>query len=51
MSIRRWPAGFLKGWAEKLGAVSCGVTALRDYHVYSIKGRGPGTAKTSICLA
>lgn len=31
---------FLKGWAKKLGAVSCGVTALRSYHVYSIKGRG-----------
>ena len=32
---------FLKGWARKLGAVDCGVTTLRDYHVYSVKGRGP----------
>lgn len=33
---------FIKGWARKLGAVDCGVTPLQDYHVYSIKGRGPG---------
>jgi ferredoxin len=33
--------GFLKGWALKLGAVSVGVTELRDYHKYSAVGRGP----------
>ncbi len=32
---------FLRGWARKLGAVACGVTTLRDHHVYSVKGRGP----------
>ncbi len=32
---------FIKGWAGKLGAVDCGVTTLRDYHIYSVKGRGP----------
>jgi ferredoxin len=32
---------FLEGWATKLGAVSFGVTELRDYHTYAIKGRGP----------
>ncbi len=32
---------FLKGWARKLGAVDCGMTTLRDYHIYSVKGRGP----------
>lgn len=32
---------FLKNWATKLGAIDCGVTTLRDYHVYSVKGRGP----------
>jgi ferredoxin len=32
---------FIKGWVRKLGAVDCGMTPLRDYHVYSIKGRGP----------
>ncbi len=33
-------ATFIKGWATKLGAVSCGVTELRDHHLYSVKGRG-----------
>ncbi len=32
---------FIKGWALKLGADSAGITKLKDYHVYSIKGRGP----------
>lgn len=31
---------FLKRWALKLGAVSVGVTRLRDYHQYSFVGRG-----------
>ena len=31
---------FLKGWARKLGAVSVGVTELRDYHKYTVIGRG-----------
>jgi ferredoxin len=31
---------FLKEWARKLGAVSCGVTELRDHHKYSTVGRG-----------
>lgn len=34
-------SGFVKGWARKLGAVDCGITRLKDYHVYSVKGRGP----------
>lgn len=38
-------AQFLKGWAKKLGAVSCGVTVLRNYHLYSVKGRGPDYGK------
>jgi len=33
--------GFLRGWALKLGAVSVGITRLRDYHLYSTVGRGP----------
>jgi ferredoxin len=32
--------GFIKNWAVKLGAVSAGVTELKDYHLYSIMGRG-----------
>ncbi|MBU8871733.1 MAG: 4Fe-4S dicluster domain-containing protein [Gemmatimonadales bacterium] len=31
---------FFKGWTVKLGAEDCGVTELRDYHKYSVKGRG-----------
>jgi len=33
-------AGFLKTWALKMGAVSVGVTGLRDYHLYTHVGRG-----------
>lgn len=31
---------FIKGWAQKLGAVDCGVTELQTYHLYTHKGRG-----------
>jgi ferredoxin len=31
---------FLKKWLKRLGAVSVGVTELRDYHLYSTIGRG-----------
>jgi ferredoxin len=31
---------FLKHWAQKLGAVSAGVTELRAYHLYTVVGRG-----------
>jgi ferredoxin len=33
-------AAFLKKWAKKLGAVSVGITELKDYHMYSHIGRG-----------
>ncbi|NIM49905.1 MAG: 4Fe-4S dicluster domain-containing protein [Gemmatimonadales bacterium] len=33
-------SAFIKRWALKLGAVSVGVTELRDYHLYSVIGRG-----------
>jgi len=32
-------SGFIKKWAQKLGAVSAGITELRDYHVYTVLGR------------
>ncbi len=32
--------GFIKGWAGKMGVVSVGVTKLKDYHLYSVIGRG-----------
>ena len=31
---------YVKHWGRKLGAVSVGITELRDYHLYSIIGRG-----------
>jgi ferredoxin len=33
-------AGFLKTWALRMGAVSVGVTGLREYHLYTHVGRG-----------
>jgi len=36
---------FLRTWAIKVGAVSAGVTELRDYHMYSHVGRGPDFGK------
>jgi ferredoxin len=31
---------FVKRWGQKLGALSVGITELRDYHLYSVVGRG-----------
>lgn len=31
---------FLKRWSKKLGAMSTGITALKEYHLYSTIGRG-----------
>ena len=31
---------FIKNWSKKLGALSVGITELKDYHFYSHKGRG-----------
>ncbi len=31
---------FIKGWAGKLGALDCGITELREHHLYTVKGRG-----------
>ena len=36
---------FLVTWARKTGALSVGVTELRDYHLYSHVGRGPDFGK------
>ena len=30
---------FIIKWAQKLGVVSIGITELKDYHLYSVKGR------------
>jgi ferredoxin len=43
------PAGMtalLKRWANKLGALDVGVTELRDYHKYTVVGRGADYGKT-----
>ncbi len=31
---------FLKTWAVTLGAMDAGITPLKDYHLYTVKGRG-----------
>ncbi len=31
---------FIKNWAKKLGAISCGITELQPYHLYSHAGKG-----------
>ena len=36
---------FLSGWAKKLGALSVGVTELREHHLYSVVGRGADYGK------
>ena len=36
---------FLKKWAKKLGALDVGVTELKDYHLYSVVGRGKDYGK------
>lgn len=30
---------YIKSWAKKLGAIDCGITLLKDYHVYKYGGR------------
>jgi ferredoxin len=36
---------FIRHWLEQTGAHSVGFTALKDYHLYSHKGRGPSAGK------
>ena len=30
---------YIKNWSKKMGAVDCGITELKDYHLYSTGGR------------
>jgi reductive dehalogenase len=30
---------YIKTWSKKLGAISCGITELKPYHLYSVGGR------------
>lgn len=32
-------SSYIKAWAKKLGALDCGITELKDYHIYSKLGR------------
>ncbi len=36
---------YVKGWIRYLGAHSTGITELQEYHLYTIKGRGPHKGK------
>jgi len=38
-------SNYIKTWSKKLGAHSVGITELKDYHLYSYKGRGDLYAK------
>jgi reductive dehalogenase len=38
-------SNYIKTWSKKLGAHSVGITELKDYHLYSNKGRGDLYAK------
>lgn len=39
---------YLKGWVKYLGAHSIGITDLKDYHLYTVKGRGENKGKAII---
>ena len=39
----RKAAGFIQQWLKNTGAHSVGFTRLEEYHLYSHKGRGPGS--------
>ena len=32
-------SNYIKSWSKKLGAIDCGITELKDYHLYSVGGR------------
>ena len=36
---------YIKNWAKKLGVVDVGITELKDYHLYSFKGRNDNHGK------
>ncbi len=47
---------YIKQWAKQIGVVSIGITELKDYHLYSYKGRGekygnPITTEHSFAIA
>ncbi len=40
--------GYIKGWTRYLGTHSTGITELRDYHLYTRRGRGVDKGKTIV---
>ena len=36
---------YIKKWFKQIGAISVGITALKDHHIYKIKGRGKDYGK------
>ncbi len=39
---------YVKNWSKKLGATDCGITELKDYHLYSVGGRGKRYGKAFV---
>lgn len=39
-------SSYIKDWAKKLGALDCGITELKDYHIYSKLGRDDNYGET-----
>ena len=39
---------YVKNWSKKLGATDCGITELKDYHLYSVGGRGERYGKAFV---
>jgi reductive dehalogenase len=39
---------FIKAWSKKLGALDCGMTTLKEYHLYSFGGRSERRGKPVI---
>lgn len=40
--------GYIKGWTSYMGAHSTGITELKDYHLYTFRGRGADKGKPVI---
>ena len=41
-------SNFIKSWAKQIGAISVGITKLKEHHLYSTKGRGKDYGKKNI---
>ncbi len=41
-------SNYIKSWAKQIGAVSVGITELKEHHLYSTKGRGKDYGKKNV---